>query len=471
MNLSSCLVLVAAPLKRWSMVFALAMAAIYCALPGAARADFTLQYTGAAFNDTPLCGVTTDPYVACIGGHLAMSFDVQGDLPTARPSTFCLALNVIGQPQTGCLTVTSGTINAGGTNIPLLGNSKDTATLTLSPGLNFWNVSLTGLSSASPSTGLFSGENSDQGGDIVTIHDPDGSRALGLITAAGAWAVLPSGVGQGTPFGANAQFFGILANGSVLLAQNTTIRTVQQFGTAPKIGAATETIGGPASYLMGDLVTSATSGRAILVSAYDKVDGQCVTAGGSVVTGTHRICGSIDTTGNNALLTTLSNAQSEAKAYASSLASLAPTRTLGDIKLEKFRHLTIKLGAGVSVVSIDNLTTGGANIINVSAPSGAVVVFNISGTMALGSETQVIVGANGFNPEDLIWNVQSANPTFGDHVALDGTLLNFPATDTTVTFGAESLINGAVLTNGNVMTNGAMHLNFWPFSGALTPTP
>jgi hypothetical protein len=64
--------------------------------------------------------------------------------------------------------------------------------------------------------------------------------------------------------------------------------------------------------------------------------------------------------------------------------------------------------------------------------------------------------------------VQSANPTFGDHVALDGTLLNFPATDTTVTFGAESFINGAVLTNGNVMANGAIHLNFLPFSGALT---
>jgi hypothetical protein len=272
----------------------------------------------------------------------------------------------------------------------------------LSPGLNFWNVSLAGLSSATPSTGLFSFKNSDQGGDFVAIDDPDGSRSQGVNTTAGAWAVLPSGVGQGTPFGANAQFFSILANGSVILAQNTTMRTFQQFGTAPKIGAATETIGGPASYLMGDLVASATSGRAIWVSAYDKVDGQCVTAGGSIVTTTHRICGSTDTTGNNALLTTLSNAQSEAKAYASSLASLAPTRTLGDIKLEKFRHLTIKLGAGVSVVSIDNITTGGANIINVSAPSGAVVVFNISGTMALGSDTQVIAGANGFNPEDLI---------------------------------------------------------------------
>jgi hypothetical protein len=63
MNLSSSLVFLAVPLKRWSMVFLLAMAAIYCALPGAARADFTLQYTGAAFSDTPMCGVTTDPLI------------------------------------------------------------------------------------------------------------------------------------------------------------------------------------------------------------------------------------------------------------------------------------------------------------------------------------------------------------------------------------------------------------------------
>jgi hypothetical protein len=318
--------------------------------------------------------------------------------------------------------------------------------------------------------GLFSFKNSDQAGDLVEIINPDGSRALGQNTAAGSWIVLPSGVGQETPFGANAQLFGILANGSVILARDTTISAVQQSGTAPKVGAATETIGGPASYLMGDLVASATSGQAILVSTYEKVNGQCVTAGGSVVTTTRRICGSIDTTGSNPLLTTLSNAQSEAEAYASHLAGLAPTKTLGDIKLEKFRNLTIRLGAGVSVVSIGNITTGGANIINVFAPSGAVVVFNISGTMDLGSETRVIVGANGFNPENVIWNVQSANPAFGDRVAFDGTLLNFPATDTTVTFGEESFINGAVLTNGNVMAHGAMHLDFWPFAGAVTPT-
>jgi hypothetical protein len=72
MKLANCLVLVAVPLKRWPMVFALAMAAIYGILPGVARADFALQYTGAAFNDnTPECGVTSDPFTACLEEELS----------------------------------------------------------------------------------------------------------------------------------------------------------------------------------------------------------------------------------------------------------------------------------------------------------------------------------------------------------------------------------------------------------------
>lgn len=139
--------------------------------------------------------------------------------------------------------------------------------------------------------------------------------------------------------------------------------------------------------------------------------------------------------------------------------------------MQQFQPLTIKLGPGLNVVSIGNLITDGVNIINVSAPSGAKVVLNISGTIQLGTQTLVIAEANGINPENLIWNVQGANPIFGEQAAFDGTLLNFPAADTTVTIGARSLINGAVLTNGSLMVNGPMRLNFWPFAGALTTTP
>jgi hypothetical protein len=475
MNLARCFVSVAVSLKRWSMVFVLAMAAIYCVMPAVARADFTLQYTGPAFNlNDPNCGITSDPYVNCLAGHLAMSFDVQGDLPTARPSTFCLALTVIGQPKTGCLTVTSGTINAGGIDIPLVGSSQNNATFTLSPGLNFWTVDLYPLSANTPSTSVITFKDSDEGVSSAFIHSSDGSLHEGNSNAAGSWTI-PNGVGvgagQGTPFGADAQLFGILANGALRLASDTEISTVSQSGTTPKVGAETATVGGPVSYLTGDLVTSDPSGRAISLGGYDKVAGQCVTAGGSVATAGRDNCGSIDTTGSNALLNTLGNAQAEAKAYAGYLAALAPTRTLGDIKLQKFQQLTIKLGPGLNVVSISNITTGGVNIINILAPSGAVVVFNIGGTIQLGRQTFVIAEANGLSPQNLIWNVQGANPIIGERVAFEGTLLNFPAADTTVTVGAGSLINGAVLSNGNVMGNGALHLNFWPFSGALPTTP
>jgi hypothetical protein len=237
----------------------------------------------------------------------------------------------------------------------------------------------------------------------------------------------------------------------------------------PKIGAATARIGGQGSYLTGDLVTSDSSGRAISLSNDDKVAGRCVTAGGSVVPAGPDNCDSINTTGSDALLTTLDEARVEATTYADYLAGLAPTKTLGDIALQKFHGLTIELGPGLNVVSIRNLTTDGGNDIKILAPSGAVVVFNISRTMQLGSQTRVI--ADGLNPGNLIWNVQGDNPIIGELNAFEGTLLNFPAADTIVTIGAGSVINGAVLVNGNVKGKIAMCLNFWPFSGYLPTMP
>jgi hypothetical protein len=105
------------------------------------------------------------------------------------------------------------------------------------------------------------------------------------------------------------------------------------------------------------------------------------------------------------------------------------------------------------------------------APCFLPVGLSLSGTVQLGAQTRVIAEANGLHPENLIWNVQGANPISGELAAFDGTLLNFPTADITVTIGTRSLINGAVLTNGSLMVNGAMRLNFWPFAGALTTTP
>jgi hypothetical protein len=50
-NLVPCFSPVGLSLKRWSIVFILAMAAIYAVRPGVARADFTMQYTGAPFGE------------------------------------------------------------------------------------------------------------------------------------------------------------------------------------------------------------------------------------------------------------------------------------------------------------------------------------------------------------------------------------------------------------------------------------
>ena len=193
--------------------------------------------------------------------------------------------------------------------------------------------------------------------------------------------------------------------------------------------------------------------------------GKCVTGGGTILTGTGAACSGYDSSGTNALLTTLSNAQSDVASYASYLAGLTPTLVLGDITLKKYQRLTVKLGAGVNVVSIGNITTAGGNTIMLSAPNGAVAVINVSGTLDLGAGTQVFTTASGLNPHNVVWNIESANPTFGAGVTLRGTVINV-ASGTTVTFAGRSAIIGALLTDGAVVANGAMHLNFWPFTAA-----
>jgi hypothetical protein len=77
--------------KRWSRVFALAAVATIAMPPLMAQTTFTLQYEGAAFVDNPLCGMFTNPFVACLEGHLTMTFVVEGQLPVSRRSTFWLA--------------------------------------------------------------------------------------------------------------------------------------------------------------------------------------------------------------------------------------------------------------------------------------------------------------------------------------------------------------------------------------------
>jgi len=303
------------------------------------------------------------------------------------------------------------------------------------------------------------GEKSSGGfASIVAI----GTIAMALMGATGASAE--------TPLGPNAQLFGVLAGGSVTLPGSSTVSWVGQSSAGPEVGAGTEAIGGTgiaSGWIGGDLIASAITGPAITVFPHAHVEQECVTGGGSISLGNGATCESTDTSGTSGLLLTLQDALVEGSIYATFLAGLTPTTTLGDISLKKYQSLTIKLSTGVNVVSIGNITTAGVNTIALSAPSGATVVLNISGTLNLGAATQVFANSGRLSPHNLIWNIESANPTFGSGVVLNGTLINFTDGATTVTFGARSGVAGAVLTSGSVVANAATHVNFWPFTASL----
>jgi choice-of-anchor A domain-containing protein len=279
---------------------------------------------------------------------------------------------------------------------------------------------------------------------------------MALVGVSGAWA--------GSPLGPDAQLFGLFSSSKITLAHSSTVSDISQAPAPPKVGASTVEIAGPTSYLTGDLIAESFE-PAIVLGAHDTVVGACITGGGTTSLGVGASCGSIDTTGGNQQLITASFAFVQAEFYAGYLAGLTPTTTLGDITLKKYQRLTVKLTEPVNVVAIGNITTAGGNTITLSAPKGAVVVLNVSGVLNLGAGTQVF-NSNGLNTHNVIWNLTNTNPTFGTNVTLNGTVINFPNNESTVTFGAGSSLNGAVLVGGDIEAKGAMHLNFWPFTAA-----
>jgi choice-of-anchor A domain-containing protein len=289
-------------------------------------------------------------------------------------------------------------------------------------------------------------------------------RYVSLIVPIVAMALSASVAFAGTPLGPNAQLFGVLAVGSISLPGSTTVSAINR--GAPEVGAETAQLNGLTSTIAGDLITSATTGVAISLAGAYAVRGKCVSAGGSIPTPIEAKClGGLDSSGTSPLLSTLSDAQGEVVSYSSYLAALTPTITLGDITLKKYQHLTIKLNAGVNVISIGNITTAGVNNISFSAPKGAVAVVNVTGALDLGASSQVFANSNSVSPENLIWNIESPNPTFGKGVVFSGTVINV-ADDTTVDFGSSSVVTGAVLTSGSIVAHAAIHVNFWPFTAA-----
>ncbi|MBI3758720.1 MAG: choice-of-anchor A family protein, partial [Deltaproteobacteria bacterium] len=222
--------------------------------------------------------------------------------------------------------------------------------------------------------------------------------------------------------GPDAQLFGLLAAGGTLtLAHSSTVSDVSQAPAPPKVGAAVSAnLAGPTSYLTGDLIVDNAGLPVISLGAHDTVVGSCVTGGpgaGSISLGFGASCGSTSTDGDNPLILTFGSAVVQARDYSGFLGGLTTTNNLGDITLKKYQSLTIKLTLPVNVVSIGKITTAGSKSITLSAPKNAVVVINITGGLSLGAGTQVF-NSNGLNPHNLIWNIQSVNPTFGSNVTL-----------------------------------------------------
>jgi hypothetical protein len=257
--------------------------------------------------------------------------------------------------------------------------------------------------------------------------------------------------------------------GGITLGDNSNAVIAGVVGN-PLIGGTTIAAGN-LNYFSGSLIASATTGTAINLPSSDTVAIKCVTAGGAIVAGAGSSCGSQSTDGSNALLTTLNAAATEAGSFASYLAGQAATRNLGDVNIGANSKYYINVNAGLNIIQIGKLTTGQSAIINITnakTPNKfAMVAINITGAVSLGDGT--VTKLNGLLPPNrVIWNIQSANPAFGNASVLAGTFLNAPAASSSCSAGAITL-NGALMCSGPI-TLGTLNMTFAAFHPSVNGT-
>jgi choice-of-anchor A domain-containing protein len=187
--------------------------------------------------------------------------------------------------------------------------------------------------------------------------------------------------------------------------------------------------------LAGDAIASRPKGVAILMGPADSAAGECVTGGGVVLLGALSACvGGIDQSGTNSKATTLlPDANTDAAAFAQTLAGLTATQTLAAIALNTSQNYSITAAAGLNVIALPSIVTKGNNTITITASADDTVVINIGsagtpGELLLGPSTQILL-SGGITPDRVVFNV------VGD---------GYP-----VTIDRGSIVNGTILAPGD----------------------
>lgn len=220
---------------------------------------------------------------------------------------------------------------------------------------------------------------------------------------------------------------------------------------------------------------NAPGSTAICLGNDSEVAGTCVTGGGAI-SSTSECAGGSDTSGGHPDLTTLfPQANTDAAAFAATLAGLAVTQTLPAVTLRSHGSATISTASGLNVISLPSITTGTNSTITINGGAADTVVINLGssaepGSLQLGNGASVVL-SGGITPDHVIFNLlgNGASAQLGNNTTFNGTILGSQAQFTAGDGNTPSpvVINGALLFGGSISLGNNTNLNFYPF-GSVT---
>jgi len=234
--------------------------------------------------------------------------------------------------------------------------------------------------------------------------------------------------------------------------------------------------------LAGDAIASQTRGTALFFNIKNTAGGQCVTGGGGVTLESLSKCDNgFDQSGTNTKVTTLlPAANTDAAAFAVTLAGLTATQTLPAIVLSSGQNYAITTVTGVNVIDVPSIVTAGSNQITITAGATDSVIINLGsagtpGELSLGAPTQIRL-SGGITPDRVIFNViGSGGPvTIGTGSIVNGTVLApddvinvalVAATNTNMpNCPIQTVIYGALIAGNNICIGNYVKIYFYPFA-------
>ena len=263
-------------------------------------------------------------------------------------------------------------------------------------------------------------------------------RILGTVAILSTCFAMGATAAFATDLGRALQFAALSAKNKIVIGPGAGVSTLKLGGEGVNVGKGAGT---------ADIVTNPGG----IILGPEAGAGACVTDGAKVKVGKNAACESIDTTGSNPDLATLSGAITDASTFATSAASQTPTQTLSAIKIAKNGSQTITdtVSGGLNVISVPSITIGPGGVLHITGGASDTVLMIVAGNVKLAPDA--VLTTSGSLPESSLLILTAGNiVTVGHDGVLNATVL---ATKGNCILGVDAATRGAYICGEHISVN------------------